>query len=232
MQYKETDLDYEVKHIPLTFEEKALEEEGRISGYGSIYGNTDLGGDVVEAGAFKSNTRPPKMLWQHDPGEVIGIWDSVTEDSKGLKVSGKLLLDIQRAKETKSLLKAGAIDGLSIGYRATEVDYKNTPKGMVRHIKSAELYEISVVTFPMNPKAIVTDVKQLQSPREIEGILRSAGVPSAFAKLVAIHGFAEAKTRLAKDQRDADEAGDRVQSGMTALLSEIQSLKEQINGKG
>lgn len=224
--------EFSTKHVPFKLETKELGRDGQFSGYASVYGNVDQGGDIVEAGAFRAALDPskpkPKMLWQHDPSQVIGVWDGLQDDATGLRASGRLLTEIQKGHEALILMKAGAIDGLSIGYRVTETDYIVTPKGTVRQIKSADLLEISVVTFPMNPKSLVTDVKQLQSPREVETILRNAGVPAAFAKLVASHGFDEAKSRLAVDQRDADTRDDRAQKGFGQLLTEIHGLKEII----
>lgn len=224
--------EYSTKHVPFALEGKELGAEGKFTGYASIYGNVDYGGDIVEAGAFKSALKSgapmPKMLWQHNPSQIIGVWGGLEDDSKGLRAKGRLLTKIQKGQEALVLLEAGAIDGLSIGYRVTEHDYMSTPKGTVRRIKAADLLEISVVTFPMNPKALVTDVKQLQSPKEVEAILRNAGVPTTFAKLVASHGFEEAKTRLAKDQRDAGSRDDRAQAGFSRLLNEIHGLQEII----
>lgn len=227
-------LDLPLSEIEFKFASEAA--EGTFSGYASIYGNVDLGRDIVMPGAFKSlldgKGARPKLLWQHDPREVIGVWERFEEDQKGLKGYGRLLPETQRGREAMALLKADAIDGLSIGYRVLKDEYISGKGGSIRQIKEAELFEVSLVTFPMNPKALVTDVKQLQSPREVETILRNAGVPAAFAKLVANHGFDEAKSRLSKDQRDAGDGGDRVQAQLSGLLNEIRSLKEKINGKG
>jgi HK97 family phage prohead protease len=226
------DSEYSTKHVPFALEGKELGAEGNFTGYASIYGNVDYGGDVVEAGAFKSALKRgasmPKMLWQHNPSQIIGVWEGLEDDSMGLRAKGRLLTKIQKGQEALVLLEAGAIDGLSIGYRVMEHDYQSTPKGTVRRIKSADLLEISVVTFPMNPKALVTDVKQLQSPKEVEAILHNAGVPTTFAKLVASHGFEEAKSRLVKDQRDAGSRDDRAQEGFSRLLNEIHGLQEII----
>lgn len=231
------DEEYQTKYVPFAFETKEFGADGQISGYASVYSNVDYGNDIVMPGAFKSvldGSRPlPKMLWQHDPSQIIGVWEQLGNDARGLKASGRVLTEIQRGAEAHVLMKHKAIDGLSIGYRVTEYDRVAGAKGTVRQIKAADLFEISIVTFPMNPLTVVTDVKQLQSPREVETILRNAGVPSAFAKLVASHGFEEAKSRLAKDQRDAGEPDDRVQEGFALLLKEIQGLKRSIsNGKG
>lgn len=130
-----------------------------IEGYASLFGIKDTGGDIVEPGAYsasldalKSKGRTVKMLWQHDPGEPIGTWDEVRETEKGLYVKGRLLPDVARAREAAALLKAGAIDGLSIGYRTRKAT-KNS-KGL-RLLSELELWEVSLVTFPMLPEARV-----------------------------------------------------------------------------
>ena len=94
-----------------------------IEGYASLFGHRDQGGDTVAPGAYGRSLKATeaaggrvKMLWQHDPAEPIGVWDEVREDSKGLYVKGRLLTDVARAREAATLIAAGAIDGLSIGY--------------------------------------------------------------------------------------------------------------------
>jgi HK97 family phage prohead protease len=217
----------EYKYVPLELEEKGL-EEGGVRGIAAAYNNVDHGGDVILPGAFQdaiSKGQKLKMLWQHDPSEVIGVWDKLTDSPKGLRVEGRFIKGIRRADEAQILLKEAAIDGISIGYRSKKFDFMKTEKGMVRQLKEVELFEASIVTFPMNPKAVVTDVKQLSAPREVETILRNAGVPAAFAKLVASHGFEEAKRRLDPDYREGGEDEATRQEGMSRLLSELNSLK-------
>src|ERR1700742_4462086 len=107
---------------------KAVADDGSFSGYASLFGVTDLGGDVVQPGAFtKSLKSKPaakvKMLRGHDTSEPIGVWTSIEEDSKGLKATGQLILDTVKGRETYALLKAGALDGLSIGYRTKKDSY-------------------------------------------------------------------------------------------------------------
>ncbi len=130
-----------------------------ISGYASLFGAPDQGGDVVEAGAYAASlTRLAKrdarvkMLWQHDPAQPIGIWDEVREDARGLWVKGRLLDCVAKGREAAALIAAGAIDGLSIGYRTVRAS-KNT-KGQ-RLLTELELWEVSLVTFPMLPSARV-----------------------------------------------------------------------------
>ena len=126
-----------------------------ISGYASLFGKSDQGGDIVESGAYGvslANGRSIKMLWQHDPAQPIGVWDEVREDAKGLWVKGRLLTDVAKGREAASLIGAGAIDGLSIGYRTVKARKDN--KGG-RLLSELELWEVSLVTFPMLPDARV-----------------------------------------------------------------------------
>ncbi len=136
-----------------------LSEENRIVGYASLFGAKDQGGDRVEKGAYaaslkslQTDGRAVKMLWQHDPSKPIGVWDQVFEDKKGLFVSGRILDDVQAGAEALSLLKAGAIDGLSIGYRTVQ---STKSKDGGRSLKQLDLWEVSLVTFPMLPEARV-----------------------------------------------------------------------------
>ncbi|MEM9968311.1 MAG: HK97 family phage prohead protease [Pseudomonadota bacterium] len=131
----------------------------QISGYASLFGDVDQGGDVVEPGAYAKSLRKlaaaqrqVKMLWQHEPGHPIGVWEDVREDAKGLWVKGRILNSVEKGREAAALITAGAIDGLSIGYRTVKAS-KNT-KGQ-RLLSELELWEVSLVTFPMLPSARV-----------------------------------------------------------------------------
>jgi len=130
-----------------------------IEGYASRFGDSDQGGDIVSSGAYarslsrlKSENRQIKMLWQHDPAQPIGVWDEVREDARGLYVKGRLLDSVARAREAAALIGAGAIDGLSIGYRTVKA--AKNDKGQ-RLLTELELWEVSLVTFPMLPSARV-----------------------------------------------------------------------------
>jgi len=144
----------------ITLEDVAEVEGGvEISGYASLFGAVDQGGDVVEPGAYGASLkavakagRTIKMLWQHDPTQPIGVWDDVREDGKGLFVKGRILNSVEKGREAAALVAAGAIDGLSIGYRTIKAS-KNT-KGQ-RLLSELELWEVSLVTFPMLPSARV-----------------------------------------------------------------------------
>ena len=130
-----------------------------VSGYASLFGLRDQGGDVVQKGAYAASLkrlsaagRGVKMLWQHDPAQPIGIWDEVREDATGLWVKGRILTEIDKGREAAALLAAGAIDGLSIGYRTVKAERDG--KGQ-RLLSELELWEVSLVTFPMLPEARV-----------------------------------------------------------------------------
>lgn len=135
--------------------------EGRlIEGYASLFGKRDQGGDVVLPGAYGASLkalnragRRVKMLWQHDPAQPIGVWDEVREDGQGLWVKGRILTEVEKGREAAALLTAGAIDGLSIGYRTVKAE--RDAKGQ-RLLSELELWEVSLVTFPMLPDARVS----------------------------------------------------------------------------
>ena len=131
-----------------------------VAGYASLFGKRDQGGDVVQKGAYaaslarlKATGRAVKMLWQHDPTQPIGVWDEVREDAIGLWVKGRILTEVERGREAAALLTAGAIDGLSIGYRTVRAERDG--KGQ-RLLAELELWEVSLVTFPMLAEARVS----------------------------------------------------------------------------
>jgi len=137
----------------------AVTDGTAIAGYASVFGAADQGGDVVEPGAYAASLARlaagggrVKMLWQHDPTEPIGVWDEVREDARGLWVKGRILTDVARGREAAALIAAGAIDGLSIGYRTVKATKDD--RGL-RHLSELELWEVSLVTFPMLPQARV-----------------------------------------------------------------------------
>lgn len=141
---------------------KMLGETGTFSGYASLFGEVDLGKDRVERGAFlrslaRRGAEGVRMLFQHDPAEPIGTWRVIREDGRGLYVEGVLSEGVSRAREVRELIKARAVDGLSIGFQTVRA--KADAKSGVRQILEADLWEISVVTFPMLPGARIADVK-------------------------------------------------------------------------
>ncbi len=149
----------ELKRLALT---PAVSADGAVEGYASLFGVVDLGRDLVEPGAFAASLRRRgasgvRFLFQHDPSEPIGAWTSISEDGRGLKVFGLLNLAVARAREVQALLRQGGLDGLSIGFRA--VRSRRGPGG-VRRLTEIDLWEVSVVTFPMLPEARVACVKR------------------------------------------------------------------------
>lgn len=144
--------------IAFGLEIKSLSAEGLFQGLASTYGNIDLGGDVVERGAFVKTLaggRLRPLLWQHrDPIGTV----TLTDTDAGLLADGQLALDVQQAREAMALVKAGAVRGLSIGFEAVRSDYQ----GDIRHLREIKLWEVSLTHFPMNEAATVRTIKSAQ----------------------------------------------------------------------
>ena len=145
--------------------------DGAFEGYASLFGIADLARDVVMPGAFRETLARRgagkiKMLWQHDPGLPIGIWTGIFEDARGLFVSGQLDLGVSKARDLHALMKSGAVDGLSIGFKAER--FRRDPATGIRRLDKIDLWEISLVTFPMLPQARVSAVKTTH-PRPVAG---------------------------------------------------------------
>ena len=185
MQYKQ--------EFPLAVDR--LGDDGAFAGYASVFHLTDTQNDIILPGAFDQTIRHKggsiKLLWQHRPDEPIGVITMLQEDSKGLYVEGKLNLDVQRAREAYSLLKSGAIDGLSIGYSAVQSEISADG---ARVLKEVDLWEISLVTFPANQAAGVTRIKtgMPETVRDFEHFLRDAGYSRSQAKAISAYGFKSA----------------------------------------
>lgn len=194
----------QTKNSGLGLDVKAVGDDGIIEGYASAFGVVDSYNEVVEPGAFtaslvesKRKGRSIKMLWQHDSGQPIGVWDDLAEDSKGLWVKGRILKDASRlAAEAYGLLKGGALDELSIGYRTIQTEPHDDKQGVLRLLK-LDLREVSLVTFgALGRAARVTDVKsileggQLPSLPEFETHLREVcGFSKSQAAAIAGKGL-------------------------------------------
>jgi len=214
------------KHLDVTFDLKADpdgEEEGTFMGYGSVFKNKDMGNDVVMPGAFakslaRKGPRGVKMLYQHKADEVIGVYEEILEDDKGLKVKGRLAMGTQRGREVYELMKMGAMDGLSIGYRVDPrkgVEYDD--RGKKRLLKEVDLMEISAVTFPMNTRARVSGVKgEERTVREWEAFLREEGGLSRSEAKKAANAVSHAL-----DQR---EVGDEQNTDLVKSLTKLRSV--------
>ncbi|ODA66842.1 Caudovirus prohead protease [Methyloligella halotolerans] len=149
-----------------------MQADGTFSGYASLFGRMDLGRDLVMPGAFAESLRAKgargiKLLFQHNPDEPIGVWVDVREDTRGLLVHGRLLPGVARAREVLELMRAGALDGLSIGFRT--VKGRTEPKSGIRRLDKIDLWEISIVTFPMLADARVSFVKRQEAQGEHAG---------------------------------------------------------------
>jgi uncharacterized protein len=178
---------------------ETVNEDGVFSGYASVFDVTDLARDSVSKGAFVKSLRERgvaniRMLFQHDPNEPIGQWLDIREDDRGLLVKGKLALGVGRARDVLVLMRSKALDGLSIGFKTIR-SRRDAATG-VRRILEADLWEVSVVTFPMLPSARIADVKaaKLPSIRDFETWLRrDAGLSRSEARGVIAKGFATVK---------------------------------------
>ena len=186
-------------------------DKGMFEGYASIFGNKALGNDVIEKGAFMRSLRRKgakkiKMLYQHDTKEPIGVFDKVMEDQNGLYVKGRLAMGTQKGKEVYELMKMGAIDGLSVGYRVDAKGHHYDDKRKYRVLKEVDLMEISAVTFPMNPRARIQAVKSDMTVREWEHKLREVGNLSHSESKVAASAVHKALSQREVD-KDADLLG-------------------------
>ena len=180
----------EVVNLDLECDYKGLDtdDDGSFEGYASVFGNKDLGNDVIKKGAFADSIKYKKpkqikLLYQHKTDEPIGVIDSLEEDSRGLKIKGRLAMGTQKGREVFELMKMGALDSMSIGYRLSPDDYKYNDKQKKRTITNLDLMEISMVTFPMNPKAKITKVKLAEMDvRELEKYLCDIGMTNSVAE--------------------------------------------------
>lgn len=151
---------FELKPLAVKLEADA---SGVIEGYASLFGVVDQSGDKVAPGAFarsvaRRGASGVRMLYQHLASEPIGVWTQIKEDARGLFVRGRLLTDVSRARDVLSLMRGGALDGLSIGYRTIKAE--RGPGQSVRTLTEIDLWEVSIVTFPMLDGARVTGVKE------------------------------------------------------------------------
>jgi uncharacterized protein len=219
----------EAKFAGLALDE--LEPDGSFSGYASLFGRVDLGRDVVERGAFAQSLKNRgaariRMLFQHDPNQPIGTWTELKEDARGLFVRGRLTRGVTRSQEVLNLMRGGALDGLSIGFRAVKA--RTDSATGLRRILEAELWEISVVTFPMMPDARVERVKSFGGKRPLpttrafeRWLIRDAGLTTRDARTVIAEGFAS----LTREQ-------DVTRKTPDTLVETIRRATRIINGKG
>lgn len=183
------------KYLTRPFDIKAVSDDGTFEGYGSVFHVEDDYKDVVVPGAFEKSLadwqakeKMPALLWQHQASEPIGVYEEMYEDAHGLFVRGRLLKDdVAQAGEAYALLKAGAISGLSIGYRKI-VDEYDRETG-ITILKELDLWEVSAVTFPANDQARIENVKCITTRRDFELFLRESGFSKSQATRIAGQGF-------------------------------------------
>lgn len=213
----------EHKTAPLSFELKLIGDQGEIEGYVLTYGNVDQGNDICLKGCATSSLRKRpankvKMLLGHDSSIIIGKWTDFIDDDNGLLGKGRLFLNIQKGRETYELLKEGAIDGLSIGYRTLTDRYD--PDRKARLLEEIDIREVSVVPFPMNEEATITMVKSasdIKTKRQFEDFLRDHGFSAGAAKGIASKGFREESGGVSQDVLDA------IQRNFTCLAQKIKA---------
>ena len=232
----------EVKFCALDL--KGVSLDGTFEGYASLFEREDLGRDVVKRGAFRKSIEARKsggvkMLFQHDPNEPIGVWEKIHEDARGLFARGRLMPEVSRAREVLSLMRAGAVDGLSIGFRATR-SHRDKRTG-TRYLHEIDLWEISIVTFPMQTEARVSSVKSrpfldgVPSVREFERWLtQDAGFTRNEARALMRDGFKGLSTR-----RDAGRAGtiersvdERLAERLSEAAALLRSTRKPTSRKG
>ncbi len=209
----------QIKSLDLAL--KAEGEEGEFTGYGSVFDVVDSVGDRINKGAFTQSlvARMPKMLWQHDMREPIGRWSEAREDAKGLYLRGKLSLGTTRGRDAYALIKDGALDGLSIGYRVPAGGAAR--EGNIRVLKAIDLWEVSLVTVPALDVATLESVKAGDfTEGDLEDLLRDNGFSRTAAKAVVSRGFKGYRDVLREagvsgpeiDQREADDLKQKLET--------------------
>lgn len=206
---------------------KATGDDGTIEGYGSVFGVLDNWDDIIAKGAFaaslaahKAAGTMPAMLWQHEADEPIGVWTEMKEDAKGLYIKGQLVLETMRGKEAHALLKAGALNGLSIGFMSKQWSYDTETD--IRTLTEVDLWEVSLVTFPANEKARITNVKaspdDLATPKDAERILREAGFSKTDATAIVSRVM-----RMGATRSESAESASAAIKAANRLLESIKS---------
>jgi HK97 family phage prohead protease len=216
-----------MQHHNFSLKVKSVDDSGKFTGIGAVYGNVDLGGDKILPGAFSRTLAGSKqfpLLWQHNPSDPIGSV-KVTDSPVGLQVEGQLLLSDPTAQKAYSFLKAGIIKGLSIGFETVKASFVDE----VRELSELKLWELSVVTFPMNQEAMVTGVKAMSDDARA-GHFKAI---DTHRKAIDRHqrGIRESLKCLFdglddEDQSNADGESDEME-GMSMLVSELKELAEQ-----
>jgi len=201
---------------------KDAKADGTFTGYAAVFNNVDLGHDVILPGAFTSvkTTRDGqvRIAMNHDLKKLAGK-ASFSQDDHGLRVEGQLTLGVGYVRDAYELMKAGVLDGLSVGFDIPPggSTWEERDNDYVRIIKEAELWEFSLVPFGMNPEALIETVKAFHI-RDFEAQLRGLGYSQREAKALASGGF--------KSLPHRDDGADSV-----TLADELQTLTHAFNWK-
>lgn len=220
----------EKKFVSATLDKVHL--DGTFSGYASVFNEVDLGNDVIAPSAFtkslsKRKASDIRMLFQHNPDEPIGVWEEIILTKRGLKVRGRITQSVSRGAEILELMRAGAIDGLSIGFKTVRA--KHDKQKNIRRILEADLWEISIVTFPMQEAARVESVKsnlnnlsgKRPTIREFERwLVREAGLSRADAKTVITKGYSHLAGRR-EAVGNSNDLAMRIRASAGNLLSSL-----------
>jgi hypothetical protein len=207
---------------------KSLDDAGTFVGLGAVYNNIDLGGDVIDPGAFSRTLSAGKsfpVLWRHDPSNPIGH-AKITDSREGLQVAGTLMLTDPTAQKAYTFMKAGVVKGLSIGYDTIQATYE----GDVRHLTELRLWEISCVTFPMNEQALVSGIKAMSDDERaghIKAINEHRKAIDREQRGMRMH--LKSLLDLADDDEDPDDDEPLLEDedDDKAFLVELQKLAEQ-----
>ena len=213
---------------------------GEFEGYASVWGSVDLGGDMIERGAYKNTLdewankgQLPQLLYYHQDQMLIGDWLEMREDEKGLYVKGRLWvkgdLKVETAVMAYNILKGTSVKGLSIGYSVRDYDSQEQVDGSrIRLLKEINLFEVSIAPYSMEPKAKVHSVKsltdeegQILTKREVEKVLRDAKLSRRQAKAFIGGGY-DALVRDEQSEVDLKSRDDSLsQSDVLASLSKL-----------
>ncbi len=228
---------HEMKFHALDF--KGIGDGGVFDGYAALFNREDLGHDVIAPGAFAASLKDRgagavKLLFQHDPNQPIGVWTELREDSKGLYAQGRLMPDVARAREVLALMRAGALDGLSIGFKT--IKGRRDPRTGQRRLEKIDLWEISIVTFPMQPEARIGAVKarpfseRVPTEREFERWLtRDAGLTRSEARAILRDGL-KGLEHLRDADRGSAETGrlvERIRQAALVLKTKTTRIRGQ-----
>jgi HK97 family phage prohead protease len=214
----------ENRQVNYFLEVKDVAEDGTFTGIASVYDVEDLGGDIIEKGAFKktiSENPEVVILWQHDQTEVIGK-GRVREDGKNILLDGKLDLEDPMGQKAHRKLKGKLVKGLSIGFRTIKAKFEeiteDSKSRYIRRIQELKLWEVSVVTFPMLPQAQVTSVKNAD---EYEA--RIARLESEIKALQAAQGTAAGQPPKAEEPPMQNGTEPEVHSLLESIFNTIRS---------